>query len=288
MGYISILHLRISDLKDPACDECIKLAEKASHAVDFPKTGTPVTFSDLPKPDRLKPDFLSWEGTNLGRSSAYYPSKKVLGVLFRRVPMPAEHSQRRYNLFEEHSKILDALRLVPYHTLGLEFQFPSEELLDEMEDKLWAYSEQLMVIAQAHTDSKSPNAHLTEAELVSGTIQAKWADHHKRREAVIAMNLQVYNPFIYCTTFGQILKLLYNRLVNSRNWSDTSCERRMYRAPRMKTNTMKRTMTIGSRMAIGPQMPEKMKYFIGLGQHGMQQSMRYCKIQKFSARGASV
>lgn len=53
------------------------------------------------------------------------------------------------------------------------------------------YSNQLMVIAKTHTISKRSNAHLSEAELVSGTIQERYSDPRKRREAVSAMNLQV-------------------------------------------------------------------------------------------------
>jgi hypothetical protein len=193
VGYISILHLRIADLKGPDCADCMILAEKASHAVDFQKTGTPVDFSNLPKAsDRSKPDFLSWESTNLELSSAYYPSKKVLGVLFRRVPME-EHLEKKYDNPTDGHKICRALDAVGLYDLGLPpLQAPSVELLEEMDHKLEAYCDQLLVIAKTHAVSKNGKAQLTEAEIVSGTIQAKWADHRKRREAVAAMNLQTH------------------------------------------------------------------------------------------------
>lgn len=38
---------------------------------------------------------------------------------------------------------------------------------------------------------KNKNIHLSEAELVSGTIMANWSDHARRWEAVKAMNLEV-------------------------------------------------------------------------------------------------
>ena len=76
VGYIAILHLRISDQKGYDHPECILLAEKASHAVDFPKVGVPVNFSDLPRPpNKLRPDFLSGEGVDpTHRDSEYYQS----------------------------------------------------------------------------------------------------------------------------------------------------------------------------------------------------------------------
>jgi len=192
VGYISILHLRIADLNGPDCGECMQLAEKASHAVDFPKTGTRVAFNDLPKADRKKPDYLSSEGTNLEKSQNYYPSKKVLGALFRRVPME-DHFPRKYDNPTDYEKVLTALSALDPPSLGLSsLDMPPDDLMDEMRHKIWEYSRQLMVIAKTHTLSKSPTAYLTEAELVSGTIQAKWADHRKRREAVAAMNLQTH------------------------------------------------------------------------------------------------
>jgi RNA-dependent RNA polymerase len=87
VGYISIIHLRIADLKDPDCDECMQLAEAALHAVDFPKTGTPANFSSLPRPPSPEwPDFLALETVNSADNNSYYPSEKILGVLFRNVP----------------------------------------------------------------------------------------------------------------------------------------------------------------------------------------------------------
>jgi hypothetical protein len=192
VGPISILHLRIADLKGPDCDDCIKLAEKASHAVDFQKTGTPVDFSDLPKASIEKPDYLSWESTNLEKSSLYYPSKKVLGVLFRRVPME-KRLEKRYENPTDGDKIYDALNALGLYDLGLPpLQVPSDDLAEEMNHKLWAYCDQLLVIAKTHTITKSANVQLTEAELVSGTIQAKWPDPRKRREAETAMSLQTH------------------------------------------------------------------------------------------------
>lgn len=123
----------------------------------------------------------------------YYNSPKLLGKLFCRVPikdwMPeswneshtpsggdvVEHALRQFNLYE----------------LGLSLVAPSPELQEEMDYLLDDYCTQLFAIATTHTMSKNKDIYVSESELVSGTIMANWSDHHKRREAVGAMNLQV-------------------------------------------------------------------------------------------------
>ncbi|KAJ7608735.1 RdRP-domain-containing protein [Roridomyces roridus] len=198
LGIISVLHLRIGDLNGYDCNECLILAEKASHAVDFQKRGVPVNFKDLPKPpNKLRPDFLSGEGVNPAESMGdrYYPSKKVLGELYRNVPLEdyrpsaAELEMQRI----DGRNIYSALAAVGLRTLGLPGIHAEidEELMDEMRGNFDEYVDQLMKIAQTHTISKRANAYLSEAELVSGTIQERYGDHRKRREAVSAMNLQI-------------------------------------------------------------------------------------------------
>ncbi|KAL0945576.1 hypothetical protein HGRIS_014736 [Hohenbuehelia grisea] len=196
LGHISILHLRIADHHDPSHPDCLVLAEKASHAVDFPKTGTPVDFRSLPRaPSELKPDFLSGEGVNPEASnSSYYPSQKLLGRLYRNVPLPEHHIEREDLAFTDADKIMSAIEAQGLIFLGLptdeNWEETEPEVWEEMEQILEEYSDQLLEISKVHTISKRPNAMLSEAELVSGTNQAKWADHRRRREAVTAMNLQ--------------------------------------------------------------------------------------------------
>ncbi|KAF7319857.1 RdRP-domain-containing protein [Mycena kentingensis (nom. inval.)] len=197
LGIISILHLRIGDLNGYDSEDCLKLAEKASHAVDFQKRGVPVSFSDLPKaPNPLKPDYLSGEGVNPAESMSdrYYPSQKVLGELYRNVPLedyrPATNELEMQRV--DGDKVHVALRSISLRALGLPSASDTadDELIDEMWGNLEYYQSRLMEIARTHTISKRYNAHLSEAELVSGTIQERYSDHRKRREAVTVMNLQ--------------------------------------------------------------------------------------------------
>ncbi|KAK0202976.1 RdRP-domain-containing protein [Desarmillaria ectypa] len=193
LGYISTLHLRISDLKGVDCKECLFLAEKASHAVDFPKVGTPVNFSELPQPaDRhRRPDYLSGEGVNPDEGPGYYPSKKILGILYRSVPVDEYHPRKDEAEVVDH-ELLDDL-LEPHLRVAYDLSLdPDENDLEEMRHILDEYCQQLLAIAKAHTVSKVSTAHLSEAELVCGCIMERYTDHKKRRETTASMNLQTH------------------------------------------------------------------------------------------------
>ncbi|KAK0238673.1 RdRP-domain-containing protein [Armillaria nabsnona] len=191
LGYISTLHLRISDLKGVDCDQCLLLAEKASHAVDFPKVGTPVKFSDLPPPPdtQRRPDYLSGEGVNPGEGPGYYPSKKILGILYRSVPVDEYHPRKDEAEFVHH-KLLDNLLKSHLHLAYDLSMDPDGNDLEDMRHVLDEYCQQLLAIAKAHTVQKLSTEHLSEAELVCGCIMEHYFDHKKRRETTTSMNLQ--------------------------------------------------------------------------------------------------
>ena len=174
----------------------MQLAEAASHAVDFPKTGTPADFTKLPRPpSQERPDFLAPETVDSVDNNLYYPSEKLLGILFRNVP-EAKRPELQYdtspsNTPSDYNCIFNALMDIDLSGLGLPtLDPPQDDLWEEMFQLLEAYSEHLVSIAQQFSISKVRNK-ISEEELVCGTITGKWSDHRKRREAVIAMNLQV-------------------------------------------------------------------------------------------------
>lgn len=197
VGLIAIHHLRFADLEDPGCAECMELAKLASHAVDFPKSGTHVDFTQLPKfksKNQPKPDFLAKEGADLN-SDQYYNSKKLLGQLYRRVPVKKWIPQEWNEDYSpsDGTSVDDALSRASLRNLGLSgLPDPTQELIEEMTYLLEAYCDQLLVIGQSHTILKNKDSHVSEAELVSGTIMANWSDHRRRRDAVTAMNLQTH------------------------------------------------------------------------------------------------
>jgi len=99
LGQICTMHSVLADqmeegVRHPAC---IKLSELASVAVDFPKTGVAVDMNDAPRVlTRPKPDFMSRQPISKDLdnederpdTALYYPSRKVLGVMYRRVDIP--------------------------------------------------------------------------------------------------------------------------------------------------------------------------------------------------------
>ncbi|KAL1626681.1 hypothetical protein SLS54_002844 [Diplodia seriata] len=83
LGRISMIHMQLADRAaagtlDPACK---KLAEMASTAVDFSKTGIPVDMSQCPRYDMIRPDFMA--------TSPHVPVVRKDGVGF--VDAAAEH-----------------------------------------------------------------------------------------------------------------------------------------------------------------------------------------------------
>ncbi|KAK0202972.1 RNA-dependent RNA polymerase [Desarmillaria ectypa] len=193
LGYICTLHLRISDLKGLDCDECLLLAKKASHAVDYPKVGTPVKMADLPSPtDRhRRPDYLSVEDVNTNEGRGYYPSRKILGILYRSVPVDEYHPRKDETDLIDH-KLLDHLLELHLHVAGDLRMNPDEDLPEEMRHILDEYCQQLSAIAKTHTVSTGSAAHLSEAEIVCGCIMERYTDHRKRMETVKSMNLQTH------------------------------------------------------------------------------------------------
>lgn len=116
LGRISNIHLQLADRRpngtlDP---DCLKLAEMASTAVDFSKTGIPVDMSQCPRVDMIRPDFMASgprvivekkgavfqdddeddlldEDDAVGaldpdyKTFRYYESERVLGQLYRAI-----------------------------------------------------------------------------------------------------------------------------------------------------------------------------------------------------------
>lgn len=69
---------------------CVKLAELASKAVDFAKSGTPVRRSEMPGMRyhrNVKPDWAAGELGGVRQSQVVYESRRAIGVLFRRIDL---------------------------------------------------------------------------------------------------------------------------------------------------------------------------------------------------------
>ncbi|RMX75539.1 hypothetical protein D0869_11526 [Hortaea werneckii] len=113
LGMLCNVHMQIADQKDAGTfsPECLKLADMASTAVDYSKTGIGVNIREVPKHDRCRPDFMApsprvfvsgqgymdfedegyadddaFAGMDLEKKPyRYYESQKALGHLFRAI-----------------------------------------------------------------------------------------------------------------------------------------------------------------------------------------------------------
>lgn len=175
--------------------DCLKLANLHSNAVDFPKTGRPVQFNELPRPrsKNRKPDWHASE-TKEG-SGKYYPSQRHIGHLYRAVKLPAipeaKKVAKRQQLKSEVQRDLEVTEVLQSNAEGADlistllkrkmnetyainvddYEFDTKGVIREMLDIHSEYSEQLAYICKTHT--LSPSIQLTEEEVVAGTIVAK-------------------------------------------------------------------------------------------------------------------
>jgi hypothetical protein len=113
LGMLCNTHMQLADQRSLGTSDpdCLKIADMASTAVDFSKTGIPVMMDQLPKYPRLRPDFMApsprvhindsgeieveeldpvdddaFEGIDEEQKPIrYYRSEKVLGHLYRNI-----------------------------------------------------------------------------------------------------------------------------------------------------------------------------------------------------------
>jgi RNA-dependent RNA polymerase len=107
LGMIANKHLILSDLSSHGVEDpnCVLLSKLHSDAVDFPKSGTPVPISSLPKVKiEKKPD---WDAGEMSTDSArYYTSQKALGILYREVKM-ADEEERGEDILKTRTRYVD-------------------------------------------------------------------------------------------------------------------------------------------------------------------------------------
>ncbi|KAF8760968.1 RdRP protein [Rhizoctonia solani] len=205
VGIISTQHLKLADfrasgLNDP---DCLKLAELHSRAVDFPKSGTPVASSDMPRSGRMpRPD---WDAGELGFRSTrdeVYPSQRALGHLYRAIRLSEEklshqgtHPTTRFgtdlnprihahplprNRFDPISHYLrnSLARYIHVDDVPENYFIESVELLEE-------YVGELTRIC--NTYALTPRSIISEEEVVAGTILELTSQRRRRRDMISEM-----------------------------------------------------------------------------------------------------
>ncbi|KAG9018986.1 hypothetical protein FRB90_007566 [Tulasnella sp. 427] len=214
LGFVADQFLQLADqspliARDP---DCIKLAELASKAVDFAKSGTPVSRDMIPKlrfPSYQRPDWSAGEVGTGRNGRLVYRSNRAIGHLFRRIDLNdaerlAARQARRQRAGAGHNAeqraeakleramknlvITGPARNVLQHPISLVLLPVLERHIDAASTipenittvarrQFDAYVSELRFIATCNTITWDP---LTEEEILMGTITAKTSQPRKR------------------------------------------------------------------------------------------------------------
>ncbi|TRM65784.1 hypothetical protein BD626DRAFT_398078, partial [Schizophyllum amplum] len=187
--------------------DCLKLSQLHSDAVDFPKSGQPVEINKIPRLKfKAKPDWNAPETVNLD-SARYYESQRAIGRLFRAIELPAVRSaqqtsraQRRNRRNRNNNRddiaeslsglsineVEDPLFEVLYDRVAeFDARVGAEATLEEVETTgqlFQRYSNELRSICATNTLSQARAAMLTEEEAIVGTIVQKTSQPRKRKD----------------------------------------------------------------------------------------------------------
>ncbi|XP_057858835.2 RNA-dependent RNA polymerase 6 isoform X2 [Cryptomeria japonica] len=168
LGVICNAHVVLADLSDcGALDEdCLKLAELAAMAVDFPKTGKVAVMPQYLKPKQY-PDFMDKEVW------VSYKSEKILGKLYRKVKDMFGEEIEKQKCFAE-------METLPYDN-DLEVN-GFEEYIEEAWECKCSYDQQLQALLGQFSVKK-------EGEVVTGNISSL-SKYSSRRQGEIKERLQ--------------------------------------------------------------------------------------------------
>ncbi|KAG7099381.1 hypothetical protein E1B28_001236 [Marasmius oreades] len=211
IGLIAINWLIIADqsqkgIFDP---DCLKLSELHSDAVDYPKSGNPVSPKRIPKLKfKAKPDWQAPETLNTAITADFYQSNRAIGRLFRKIDLPPLHSdvpltQKERRMIREghdgNGRDVDAItrtlanaRLSDDPLVEIMGDYvgkyiliqrrPNREKRDYVARIFARYRSELLGILRDHTLSHGHNALLSEEEAIIGTIAQKTSQHRQRKE----------------------------------------------------------------------------------------------------------
>ncbi|KAG8697843.1 hypothetical protein FRC09_007614, partial [Ceratobasidium sp. 395] len=206
VGIISVRHLKLADYRSLGASDpdCLKLAALHSKAVDFPKSGTPVMFSEIPRTERMpRPD---WDAGELGpfrnTRDEVYPSQRALGQLYRDIQLSEDklqhkgtHPSSRYGAdldVETHAKPLsrdkfDALSNYMRYALHryIDVDAVPQEYFDEAVELLEEYIGELTRIC--NTYALTSRSVLSEEEVVAGTILERTSQRRRRQDMISEM-----------------------------------------------------------------------------------------------------
>ncbi|KAJ3488459.1 hypothetical protein NLI96_g2801 [Meripilus lineatus] len=215
LGIVAINWLIIADQSPMNIfdEDCMKLAELHSDAVDYPKSGQPVSLSQIPKLKfRVKPDWNAPE-TLPSDNPDFYKSERAIGRLFRDIKLPALQTVERVRRAQ--SRVLNESQEVTTDTIIRAFrQFEPEEddfvtlavqgrvmsfistgthdqdTISEVWEIFERYTSELSLICYDNTLGTRKDAMLTEEEAIVGTIVAKSSQPRMRKDKMSRMRDQ--------------------------------------------------------------------------------------------------
>lgn len=196
-------------------DDCLKLADLHSDAVDYPKSGQPVSLDKIPKLKfRAKPDWNAPETVTFD-SDKFYQSTRAIGKLFRSIDLPdlrsvrdrARRSQKKqpkegheFSLEEvlaafhldDTNKEEDVVRMAVEDRVQffIDTRPLDEDAINYASQLFNRYASELRTICTTHTLTYSRSSMLTEEEAMIGTIVAKCSQPRKRKDLMAKLREQ--------------------------------------------------------------------------------------------------
>lgn len=212
LGVIANSWLIIADKSEKGIEDedCLVLARLHSDAVDYPKTGTPVS-EKIPKARLPHPDWSQPEILNKKDLEDYYTSEKALGVLYRNIqlfdPLSEKRTQKKgkrtkqdeiaskeakENAGDDLHSAFNMLSIdedAVYQDVVLKTrQYLPNRAFDDQgtykalaEDIFVAFASKLEHICASHTLSNR-HARLSEAEAILGVISERTTQPRRRQE----------------------------------------------------------------------------------------------------------
>ncbi|KAG9002982.1 hypothetical protein FRB90_011273 [Tulasnella sp. 427] len=191
LGLIGVNHLRLADQRPEGVldNDCLAYADRYSDAVDYPKTGVPVSIDGMPKPTDI-PDWYCAESYDPNNGD-YYESNRALGELFRGVRLSDPNPAPVELPVNQEDVVRAALQEKVYRILN---DCEAEPLEDHPFRQLFArYSYELKYQCATHSLAQSANSRLNEEEVVLGTILGKTSavnESRKRRNLMERLTKQ--------------------------------------------------------------------------------------------------
>jgi len=218
LGMVAVTWLLIADITQEGIfhEDCLKLCQIHSDAVDYPKSGTPVSLNKVPKPkSNLKPDWNAPETVDLDTSTNFYQSQRAIGRLFRAIDLPEvemhvrDARRRRQQVREDQPEAdldevfaalcmndrggnsLDSVvesRVAEFIPRAVDH--PDSESVQRAIESLDRYSMELQGICACNALRRNKDSTLSEEEAVVGTIVAKCSQRCKRKAAISQLREQ--------------------------------------------------------------------------------------------------